>query len=94
MGYRIEYEGSREERFQWKRFAGLLGGALLLFCLLTQLFWPGGAQTLRELLIPGDPEVTARACETMVSGIRAGEDFGDTVTAFCREILDGAQDSD
>lgn len=95
MGYRIEYDsGSRKwqaERFRWGRMWAMAAVCLLLFLVLTNLFWPQGAGMLRRLLIPGDPEVTAQAFAQMVDGLRAGEDASECVTAFCREILENAQ---
>lgn len=92
MGYEIRYEKfealpCRKTR-RGGRFASLVGAFLLAFLLLTQAFWPAGTEKLRELLLPGDPEVTAQAAATLVSGLRAGESLTDAAVTFCREILD------
>lgn len=42
---------------------------------------------LRQLLIPGDPDVTAGAFDTLVRQVRAGEAVSDALRAFCQEIL-------
>jgi hypothetical protein len=50
---------------------------------------PQGRLWLRDLLLPGDEEITASALEGMVSDLRAGEPVREAVEAFCREILAG-----
>ena len=46
--------------------------------------------TIRHYLLPGDPVVTERALQELVSDLRSGEKVSDAVTAFCQEILDNA----
>ncbi len=92
MGYRITYENGiirkkavGERRFRWKRWGcGCLGVALAVALML-----PQGRLLVRDLLLPGDEDVTAAALEEMVENIRAGEPVGEAVEAFCREILAG-----
>jgi hypothetical protein len=45
---------------------------------------------VQEVLLPGDPAVTAAALENMTEGLRSGESLLDAVTAFCREIIANA----
>lgn len=98
MGYRIVYGEDPGKKFgtgsRCSRFGILTVCCFLLFLLLTNLFWPAGKQMLWELCIPGDAELTAAAFETMVEDIRVGEPISDALTAFCREVIDGAEDSD
>ena len=67
------------------------GVFLLLFAAMTAAFWPEGREVLMEILLPGDPEVTWNALETMATQLRSGEAIGDAVMAFCREIVAGAK---
>lgn len=67
-----------------------MAAGLLLVCLLVRLLWPASMDKLRQMLIPGDPEVTGRAASEMVSQLHEGVPVGDAVQAFCREILDEA----
>lgn len=43
---------------------------------------------LRDLLLPGDPEVTATALERLVEAVSEGEAIQTALTEFCREIID------
>ena len=45
-------------------------------------------QDIPEFLIPGDPDITKSAVQTMVSEVREGESLEDAVFVFCKEILD------
>lgn len=96
MGYRIDYEDYAALRRKSAhrssfRLAGLTAAFFLSFLLLTHAFWPAGRAKLRSLLLPGDPEVTGQALSSMVEDLRAGKPLSDSVTAFCREILEYAQ---
>lgn len=88
MGYRIEYgaKGSRRRRIKrLNKHHGLaFAGILPVVLLLVMLFWPA----VRNILLPGDREVTAAALDTLAGELRNGEAFGSAVTAFCQEIID------
>lgn len=98
MGYRIDYGQPFDQKYPMpsrrSRLPWMVCGALLLFALLTNLYWPEGRAALRDILIPGDPEVTAAAFSGMMEDIRTGEDVTGAVTAFCREILDNGSNPD
>ena len=92
MGYRITYENGvirkeplRLRNSQWKQW----GLGCTAVALAVALMLPGGRLWLRDLILPGDEEITASALEGMVSDLRAGEPVGDALEAFCREILAG-----
>lgn len=92
MGYRITYENGvakketvRLRRFRWKRW----GAGAVAVALAVALMIPAGRLWVRDLLLPGDEEVTAAALEGMVENIRSGEPVGEAVEAFCREIIAG-----
>ena len=80
MAYRIEYAGKKKNR----RFLFWL----LLPTALALLAIP--RQTLGQWLLPGDPEVTARALSELVESLRQGSNAGAAVTAFCKSIVRGA----
>lgn len=92
MGYRITYENGviRKEtqckrRIKWKRWGiGAITAAMVITLAL-----PGGRLWVRDLILPGDEEVTAAALEKMVANIRSGEPVGQVVETFCREIIAG-----
>ena len=92
MGYRITYDNGtiRKEtvqvhRFKWKRW----GSGCLAFVLAVTFMFPRGRLWFRDLLLPGDEQVTSAALEGMVSDLRSGEPIGEAVETFCREILAG-----
>lgn len=89
MGYRIEYDGIgvKKHRGPVKR-----GGRIAYVCVLLLV---AGAITVKtvgltwvqEVLLPGDPEVTAMALEGLVEDLRQGDTLGQAIKAFCEEII-------
>lgn len=89
MGYRIAYEDSnviktplRRKRKTWR----LLAVALAL---VIGLSIPQVRRTLRDIVLPGKEEITAKALGDLVTDLRRGEPFGEAVEAFCLEIIHG-----
>lgn len=95
MGYRIEYDmgiGKFEVRENRKdKFPVLVAGAFVLFLLLTWSLWPEGAEVLRDILIPGDNAVTVQAMKDMSHNLKNGVALSDAVTAFCQDVIQGAE---
>lgn len=90
MGYRITYEPVKKVRGAEKRHsstAALAGLFFLVFLLLVNLFWPQGAQTLRELILPGDGAVTAAALEEFAEDLGSGLPIAAAAEDFCRRII-------
>ena len=92
LGYQITYENGtmrkqtlRRRRIKWKRLGIGLSAAAMAVTMLV----PQGRLWLRDLILPGDEEVTAAALEEMVSDLRDGQPIGEVVEAFCREIIAG-----
>lgn len=96
MPYRIDYGHPSDKKYPVptirSHLLSLTAGAFTLFVLLTGTFWPEGREALRDLLIPGDPEITAEAFSTLVTEVREGEDLSEAVAAFCREIIFDGED--
>lgn len=79
MAYRIEYSGKKKaKRFPVWIVLPALGGLALL------------RQSLGRFLLPGDPEVTGRALETLLAQLRQGIGAGEAVSAFCKAVVQGA----
>lgn len=57
--------------------------ALILICLIPQV-----RLAVRDVLLPGDPEVTAAALERLVEAVSEGETIQTALTDFCQEIID------
>lgn len=60
--------------------------AVLLVSSLGALF----REELLSFLLPGDPEVTAAALQTMAQQIGEGQRITDALTCFCQEIVENA----
>lgn len=43
-----------------------------------------------EFLIPGDPQITKNAMQTMLSDIQSGSSLDDAIFVFCQSILENA----
>ena len=90
MGYRIAYENIGKKRDKEKRSWPSIITVLCVGLLLTGAITikSVGLKWVQEVLVPGDPEVTAAALESMVADLRQGTSLADAVTAFCQEIVD------
>ena len=79
MAYRIEYPGKKKAKGVpvWVILLALGGLALL-------------RQRLGQFLLPGDPEVTGRALEMLLTQLRQGIGAGEAVSAFCKAVVQGA----
>lgn len=93
MGYRIEYETvGRHKQSSKKNWTGMTAGILVLLLVFGAMtIKTVGLEWVQEVLLPGDPDVTAAALENMVEDLKDGNSFGEAVTAFCKEIMKHAQ---
>ena len=99
MGYQISYgQAGMKKRRKWNIpklkiekskimtvFCVILSALLIAVCIVPQF-----RVYLRDLILPGDPAVTADALEEMVDAIGRGESVQAALTEFCRDILRGA----
>ena len=91
MGYTIWYgeDPEKKRRDQIKKickmaFAGILAGSLTWGSIRY-----GDWDALRKSLIP---EATAMAFEQLSEDLRHGRPLGESVSAFCQEIVDHAKE--
>lgn len=79
MAYRIEYPGKKKAKGfpVWIVLPALVGLVLL-------------RQRLGQFLLPGDPEVTGRALEMLLTQLRQGIGAGEAVSTFCKTVVQGA----
>ena len=99
MGYQISYgqSGARKTK-KWKMSAiklektHLLAFCCVLLCLLLLAVCviPQFRLFLRNLVLPGNPDVTANALEQVVDAIGSGVSIQTALTEFCRSVLKGA----
>lgn len=95
MGYRIEYDPALNRKYPVKVRSGkgkmLLLSAVMLTGFVLGLIGIKNSAALKNWLLPGDPQVTEAAFSSMIADIRAGEQVGDAITAFCLEIMKNAK---
>lgn len=94
MGYRVDYQPIKKVRNAEKRTVRLPAMTALflaLFFFLVCSFWPRGAELLREILIPGDPDITVMALEAFAQELQEGEKLSGAFEAFCHRIMTEAQ---
>lgn len=98
MAYKIVYgEDKRSKRGEVSsgvQIQALTAAFLLAFSLGVKQFWPEGTEVLRNHLIPNEDNAIQMAFAELTEGLSAGESLGETVTAFCREIINRAQSED
>lgn len=89
MGYQIQYDSTivknvfDEKKSKNKRVYWLLLATLLI----VGLFVFDG----KDWFIPGDPEVTKAAVQEFQEDLKEGKNIGQAFSAFCKEIVDGAE---
>lgn len=87
MGYKIHYASELDKKYpmKTKRHAlpvlPMVLAVILLLCGLT------GNLNLKELILPGNADVTGAALTMMIEQIKAGEPLNESITAFCTEII-------
>ena len=95
MPYRIDYlsGGTRRRPLHTKLPRTAVKTAIIILALIAGALTVKiiGLPWVQEVLLPGDPAVTAAALENMTDGLRSGDSLVEAVTAFCREIIDNAQ---
>ena len=95
MAYRIDYISGGKHRRPIRRYftaatvkTGLLVLVLVAAALAVKFY---GLNWVKEVLLPGDPQVTEAALHNMTEGLQSGESILEAVTTFCQEIVDGAR---
>ena len=90
MAYRIDYgSGDQSGAISKKRRYFVFGAVALI--LISVLIRISGYHTyLIRLMLPGDPEVTALALDTLIQQLKEGSGLRDALTTFCAEIIQGA----
>ena len=91
MGYRIRYQmkafGGKKQcqsgRFTFLKWISIVTCSVIAFGILSRA-------RLYRCFLPGDPVVTEQALYGFISDIRKGNSLPDSVTVFCRYILDNA----
>ena len=92
MSYQIIYSPEKNEKYpaavpSRKRWGGAVLVVVALLAVFTA-FMVGGRSEWKEILLPGDPEVTAQSLEILAEDIRGGESVKEAVAAFCVRIME------
>lgn len=94
MGYRIEYGDVFTKEIiadpPAKRKPIHILVLLTTVCVILFILFSADGK-VRDILIPGNAEVTQRAVSGFVDDIKEGEQVKDAITAFCVEIIENAQ---
>lgn len=91
MPYRITYgpaivpHGHNQDKPSRLRL--LTAAWLMVFSLLVRTFFPAGCAQLRTMLLPDPQNITQEALGCFMSELRNGEQFGDALYVFCKEII-------
>ena len=94
MAYFVEYDTKMTKTyFRAAKINRKRRGRLIIVLLLVTVLGCSAVcykDVIMTYLLPGDAAVTAAALDSMVDGIKNGQDLGNAVTAFCREIIQNA----
>lgn len=81
MAYKIVYSKDKKKRRNF-RLPLMTAAFFLAFLLCVNAFWPAGSEFIRHFLLP-------EAVQTFLEELDNGGSFGEAVTVFCQEVLDG-----
>lgn len=90
MAYQITYGPVKQKKMGGKRGGGKLPAAVFLGALLLSVLAYEFRESIASFLLPGDPDVTAAALQSMAEEIAVGERIGDAFACFCQEIIEHA----
>jgi len=92
MSYRITYGPEQDSTLRRKFQLHLPVAAVLavLLAIVIRFTYPEETKQLAETLFPLTSAASQEALEAFSQNIRAGESFGDAITAFCLEIINEA----
>ena len=90
MAYRISYDAEKQSKKTLSPFRCLVLTACFFACFLwlVSSFWPEGQELLRQLLIPGDPDITLEAAEVIAQELGSGFSMTDAARNFCLAVLE------
>ena len=92
MAYEISYGPVKTK--QPKTRKNTPRSLILFLCtaaLIIGLSITGSGDRILQWLIPGDSNVTSAAFSTMIENLRDGLPLYESVTAFCKEIIENAK---
>ena len=91
MEYKIEYGNAVVKtampKEKGRKLKIAVFGTVISITFISALLFPA---ELKKVLLPGNPEVTEKALFSLIENIKDGQPFNESVTAFCRVIIDNA----
>ena len=87
MGYKIEYTFGQTNVERCKEKKKSVRWVVLSVLSLMVLSIGAVRETVLDVLIPGDDEITIQAVSDMVHSFREGSDIGEALEGFCREVI-------
>ena len=92
MAYEIRYDSVKAPATITKTPRGWVAAVGIVLLIVGAMYLKSNwLPWVQDVLLPGDPAVTAAALDEMVEGLKRRQGVMDAVTAFCREILAHAQ---
>ena len=95
MAYRIDYSSGSLQRktVHRKPLVPTIKTILFILALIVGAVTVKvvGFTWVRDVLLPGNPAVTATALQNMTDNLRSGDSLLDAITTFCQEIVAHAQ---
>lgn len=91
MAYKIEYGEVAEllkPKTKLRQFVIVF--LILALVVAAAVIKSVGLPFVREVLLPGDPAVTAMALDALAENIRDGIPIFEALETFCKEIVNGA----
>ena len=96
MAYRVQYGNddtySETTRIRLGRTILMTIGVMAVLFSLTAKFWPEGKQVLDKLTAFHGLRQIQQHLEIMVLDLRSGASLSQTVTAFCRDVIQMGMD--
>lgn len=93
MGYKIIYgkcKSAKNKIIHRRKImkSGTLKLSITVVMIVSILAWPKGRAWVKEVMLPGDNNVTKRALQGLVTDVGDGMALPDALQVFCGEILD------
>ncbi len=88
MGYTVEYNPELTKRYPTEKYQSKKTPIILIVSLILIIgLYITTRESIYQLMIPGDPQVTTAAFSEMMDQIAAGESLKDSFFAFCEDII-------
>ena len=69
---------------------GIITG-ILLIAVLAAIKITGYGSMIRQIILPGDAEITASAFQNMTDALKSGNGLPQAITTFCETVIEGAK---